>query len=94
MIENVKIISELLKVLSNENRLLIVCHLLESPMTVSQLHQNINNLTQSALSQHLAMLKAHKILDSDKNGLSITYYIKDDRVRNVMKVLKENYCDC
>lgn len=94
MIENVKIISELLKVLSNENRLLIVCHLLESPMTVSQLHKNINNLTQSALSQHLAMLKAHKILDSDKNGLSITYYIKDDRVRNVMKVLKENYCDC
>lgn len=94
MIENVKIISELLKVLSNENRLLIVCHLLESPMTVSELHKNINNLTQSALSQHLAMLKAHKILDSDKNGLSITYYIKDDRVRNVMKVLKENYCDC
>lgn len=63
-------------------------------MTVSELHKNINNLTQSALSQHLAMLKAHKILDSDKNGLSITYYIKDDRVRNVMKVLKENYCDC
>jgi DNA-binding transcriptional ArsR family regulator len=94
VIENVKIISELLKVLSNENRLLIVCHLIESPKTVSELHQNINNLTQSALSQHLAMLKAHKILDSNKNGLSITYYIKDDRVRNVMKVLKENYCDC
>ncbi|QAT40618.1 metalloregulator ArsR/SmtB family transcription factor [Clostridium sp. JN-9] len=94
MIENVKIISELLKVLSNENRLLIVCNLIESPMTVSELHKKINNLTQSALSQHLAMLKAHKVLDSEKNGLSITYYIKDDRVRNVMKVLKENYCDC
>jgi len=93
MIDNVKYIAELLKVLANENRLLIVCYLLETPMTVSQLHQNINNLTQSALSQHLAMLKAHRILDSNKNGLSITYSIQDERVREVMKVLKDNYCD-
>ena len=93
MINNVKDIAELLKVLANENRLAIVCYLLESPMTVSELHQNINKLTQSALSQHLSMLKAHRILDSNKNGLSITYSIKDDRVRNVMKVLKESYCD-
>lgn len=93
MIDNVKDIAEMLRVLANENRLAIVCYLLESPKTVSELHQNINNLTQSALSQHLAMLKAHKILDSNKNGLSITYSIKDDRIRNVMKVLKENYCD-
>jgi ArsR family transcriptional regulator, virulence genes transcriptional regulator len=93
VIDNVKDIAEMLRVLANENRLAIVCYLLESPMTVSELHQNINNLTQSALSQHLAMLKAHKILDSNKNGLSITYSIKDDRIRNVMKVLKENYCN-
>ena len=93
MIENAKDISELLKVLSNENRLMIVCYLLESPMTVSELHKKIDHLTQSALSQHLAMLKAHRILDSNKSGLSITYSIKDDRIRNVMKVLKENYCE-
>lgn len=92
MMENVKNIAELLKVLANENRLMIVCHLLEAPMTVSKLHQNLNNLTQSALSQHLAMLKAHRILESNKIGLSITYSIKDDRIRNVIKVLKENYC--
>ena len=94
MIDNVKDIAELLKVLANENRLLIVCNLLKKTMTVSELHKNINTLTQSALSQHLAILKAHKILDSCKCGLSITYTLKDDRVRNVMQVLKENYCDC
>jgi DNA-binding transcriptional ArsR family regulator len=93
MIDNIKGVTELLKVLSNENRLMIVCYLLESPMTVSELHQKINNLTQSALSQHLAMLKAYGILDSNKNGLSITYSIKDNRVNNIIKVLKENYCD-
>ncbi|MDF2884481.1 MAG: hlyU [Clostridiaceae bacterium] len=93
MIDNVKDIAELLKVLANENRLMIVCNLIESPMTVTEIHQKINNLTQSALSQHLAMLKAHRILSSNKCGLSITYSIQDDRIRNVIKVLKENYCD-
>ncbi|HEY5562564.1 MAG TPA: metalloregulator ArsR/SmtB family transcription factor [Clostridiaceae bacterium] len=93
MIDNVKDIAELLKVLANENRLLIVCLLLESPLTVSEIHLKINNLTQSALSQHLGMFKAHRILESNKSGLSITYSIKDDRIRNVIKILKENYCD-
>ena len=93
MIDNAKAIAELLKVLANENRLLIVCYLLESPLTVSEIHQKVNNLTQSALSQHLAMLKAHRILESNKSGLSITYSIKDNRIRSVIKILKENYCN-
>ena len=75
MIDNVKYVADLLKVLANENRLMIVCYLMESPMTVTELHININNLTQSALSQHLAILKAHRILESNKNGLSITSQI-------------------
>lgn len=91
--ENAKKIAELLKVMANENRLLIVCYLSESPMTVSELHSKLNNLTQSAISQHLAILKAHKILDSKKCGLSITYFISDERIRKVIKVLKENYCE-
>jgi DNA-binding transcriptional ArsR family regulator len=93
VIENAKNIAELLKVLANENRLLIVCNLMESSMTVSELHQRMDKLTQSALSQHLAILKAHKILSSDKNGLSITYSIHDDRIRNIIMSLKENYCE-
>jgi len=90
--ENAKEIAELLKVLANENRLLIVCFLAESPLTVSELHARLSHLTQSAISQHLAILKAHRILDSVKSGLSITYSIQDDRIRNVINVLRENYC--
>jgi ArsR family transcriptional regulator, virulence genes transcriptional regulator len=92
MKDDTKNIAELLKVLANENRLNIVCYLMEEAMTVSALHEKINNLTQSALSQHLAILKAHKILDSNKSGLSITYSIHGNRIRNVVKVLQENYC--
>lgn len=88
-----KEIAELLKVLANENRLLIVCHLIEKPMTVSELHQKLSHLTQPALSQHLSLLKANKILDSNKNGLMITYFIRDKRIENIIQALKTNYCN-
>lgn len=93
MLDKVKEISELLKVISNENRLAIVCHLIEKPMTVSELHEKLNHVTQSALSQHLALLKSSKILASNKRGLSITYSIEDKRIINIIKALKTNYCD-
>lgn len=93
MLDKVKEISELLKVLSNENRLAIVCHLIEKPMTVSELHEKLDHISQPALSQHLAMLKANKILDSNKSGLTITYSIQDKRIVNIVLALKTNYCD-
>ena len=93
MLEKAKEISDLLKVLSNENRLMIVCYLIDNPMTVSELHEKLDNLTQSALSQHLSILKAHKILTSNKNGLTITYSIQDNRIAKLMEALKANYCN-
>lgn len=92
LFERAKEVSELLKVLANENRLVIVCYLIEKPMTVSELHEKLDNLTQSALSQHLSMLKAHRILDSNKSGLNITYSIQDERIVKVIETLKINYC--
>lgn len=92
MLDRVKEMSELLKVLANENRLSIICHLIERPMTVSELHERLDHVTQPALSQHLAMLKANKILDSNKSGLSITYSIKDERIVNIIRALRDNYC--
>lgn len=92
MEEKAKKIAELLKVLANENRLLILCQLIEKPKTVSKLAEKMPNITQSALSQNLALLKAHGILDSSKLGQNITYSIADDRVEKVIDVLKKYYC--
>ncbi len=92
MEEDAKRIAELLKVLANENRLLILCELIEGPKTVSNLAEKITNVTQSALSQHLGILKAHRILDFQKKGQSITYSIADHRVEEVISVLKKHYC--
>lgn len=93
MEEKAKQIAELLKMLANENRLLILCQLIEGPKTVSKLAEKISHITQSALSQHLALLKAHGILDFTKSGQSITYRIADERVEKVIDVLKQYYCE-
>lgn len=92
MEERAKEVAGLLRLLANENRLLILCMLIEGEMNVSQLHLKIPNITQSALSQHLSMLKVCGILDSEKKGQNVIYFIKDYRIKNVIEVLKHNYC--
>ena len=62
-------------------------------MTVSEIAKYVPKITHSALSQHLSLLKAHGILDSDKTGLHVTYSIADHRVEELIKVLKTHYCD-
>ena len=93
MEEKAKQIAELLKTLANENRLMIFCALMERPMTVSELADRVPNITQPALSQHLTLLKAHGILEYAKSGKSVTYSIGDQRVCEIINVLKKYYCD-
>ena len=93
MEERAKQIAELLKVLANENRLMIFCALMERPMAVNELARRVPKITQSALSQHLALLKAHGILDFNKSGQSVTYSIADRRVEEIIHVLKRHYCE-
>ena len=93
MEENARKIAELLKMLANENRLLILCALMKKPMTVGEIANYVPNITQSALSQHLTLLKAHGILGFIKSGQNITYSIADHRVEEVVHVLKKYYCE-
>jgi DNA-binding transcriptional ArsR family regulator len=93
MEEKAKQIAELLKVLANDNRLLILCGLMERPMTVGELAKHVPKITPSALSQHLTLLKAHGILNSIKTGQSVTYSIADYRVTELIQTLKIHYCE-
>ncbi len=93
MEQQAKRIAELLKVLANEYRLLILCELIKEPKTVGSLGEKMQHITQSALSQHLALLKAHGILDNSKSGQNVTYFIADDRVKEVIFLLKKHYCE-
>lgn len=65
---------------------------MQQPLTVGELAAFVPSITQSALSQHLSLLKAHSILDFNKSGQRITYSIADHRVEEIIHVLKQYYC--
>lgn len=92
MEEQAKKIAELLKMLANEHRLLVLCALMRGPLTVGEIHKFTPNITASALSQHLTQLKTAGILDSEKQGMNVVYRIQDDRVVNLMGAIKDYYC--
>lgn len=92
MEEKAKTVAELLKVLANENRLLILCALMEGELSAGEIAEHLSGISQSGVSQHLSILKAHGILDNKKNGQTITYSICDERILEVMNVLKLQYC--
>lgn len=88
-----KKIAALLKVLANEHRLMLFCALMEQEMTVGELANRVPDIGQSALSQHLALLRAHGILDAQKNGQRVTYRIADHRVGEIVHTLRKHYCE-
>ena len=91
MEERAKKIAELLKLLANEQRLLILCALLEEKLTVSDIHLHTPDITASALSQHLNQLRTG-ILASEKHGMNVFYWIEDKRVITLIEAIKEEYC--
>lgn len=93
MEEKSRVIAELLKQLSNQHRLLILCALMQGPHTVSEIHTHVPKITASALSQHLHQLKMAGILNSEKQGMSVVYRIQDERVIALMNAIKTNYCE-
>lgn len=92
MEEKAKQIAQLLKLLANEQRLLILCALAQGPMNVGDIHAFTPNITAPALSQHLARLKTAGILDCEKQGMNVIYRLADETVAGLMAFLKEHYC--
>lgn len=87
-----KNIASLLKVLANENRLLILCALSNGEKTVSEIHETIPDISLSALSQHLRVMRTADILGTKKSAQYVTYSIEDSRVVEVHNTLKKYYC--
>lgn len=83
--------ASLLKALANENRLMILCTLLEGEMSVGELNARIP-LSQSALSQHLASLREAGLLVTRKEAQTVFYRVQGDEVRKIITVLQSIYC--
>lgn len=88
---NARRASALLKAMSNEHRLMILCQLAEGEKSVGAL-QGLVGLSQSALSQHLARLRRDKLVETRRRAQTIYYSLAGSEARAVMQALYDLYC--
>lgn len=81
----------LLKALSNESRLLILCTLAGREMSVSELNERIA-LSQSALSQQLAVLRREGLVQTRREAQTVYYSLAPSDALRVIELLRELYC--
>ncbi len=81
----------LLRLLSNERRLMILCQLIGGELSVGTLQGRLG-LSQSALSQHLARLRADRIVATRREGQTIFYRIIDPAALHLLETLADLFC--
>jgi DNA-binding transcriptional ArsR family regulator len=83
--------AELLKALANEQRLLVLCSLVAGPKSVGALNAGIE-LSQSALSQHLAVLREAGVVSTRRDAQTIYYSLAEGPAAGVMTALHAWFC--
>lgn len=84
--------SELLKSLGNAHRLRILCLLVDGEMTVGEINAHLRDLSQSALSQHLARLREQHLVSTRREAQTIWYALQDGPSQRIMLALHDIYC--
>ena len=83
--------AQLLNAMSNQKRLMIMCHLLECEKSVGEISELVQ-LRQSPLSQHLAKLRALGLVTTRRDGQSIYYSLSSPEVAAILETLYTIYC--
>ncbi|ABO21897.1 metalloregulator ArsR/SmtB family transcription factor [Shewanella loihica] len=91
MVTNAQSAAKWLKAIANPYRLMILCQLLDNELSVTQLNENVP-LSQSALSQHLAVLRAEDLVATRKSSQIVYYTLKNEQVTEVISILYKRYC--
>ena len=85
--------SRMLKLLANERRLLLLCHLAEAgEMSVGALAESVG-LSQSAASQHLALMREDGLIAFRREGQTLHYKIDHPNVALFLSMLKTVFCN-
>lgn len=83
--------AELLKAMANPQRLRVLCLLVEREMSVGEINALVP-LSQSALSQHLAVLREKNLVATRREAQTVFYSVADGTVHDVIEVLHRNLC--
>ncbi|XRD90855.1 helix-turn-helix transcriptional regulator [Dyella nitratireducens] len=81
----------MLKAIGNQNRLLLLCQMVDGERSVNELAENLD-VAQSVVSQHLALLRREGLIKGRREGQSIFYDISDERVHALMAALHDVLC--
>ena len=82
--------ARLLKLLANEQRLILLCHLCESECSVAEL-ADYSRLSSSATSQHLARMRAEGLVSVRRDAQIMWYRLADDNAARLIAVLCDIY---
>jgi ArsR family transcriptional regulator, virulence genes transcriptional regulator len=83
--------SRLLKALSNGSRLMVLCSLAQGELTVGQINARVP-LSQSALSQHLAVLRRDGLVHTRRSAQTIYYRLADGPAGRIIETLHQIFC--
>ncbi len=83
--------AEFLKALANDQRLLMLCCLLEGALSVGEINERVP-LSQSALSQHLAILRESGLVTTTRQSQTIYYALASGPALQIMEVLYSAFC--
>lgn len=81
----------MLKAFANEQRLMILCHLVPGPLSVGDLNERVP-LSQSALSQHLAVLRESGIVQTEREAQTVRYSLPAGIVMRLLGMLHDEFC--
>jgi len=84
--------SQLLKTLGNAQRLRMLCLLLDGEMSVGQINEQLPELSQSALSQHLARLRDEGLVSTRREAQTVWYTLPAGPAHAIIATLYEIYC--
>jgi DNA-binding transcriptional ArsR family regulator len=84
-------VTDLLKAMANPSRLMILCQLAEGEKSVGEM-ERVVGLSQSGLSQHLAVLRRKRIVATRREAQSIYYSLASKEVEEIMASLYRIFC--
>lgn len=88
---NIKHISKIMHILSNEERLLLLCQLSNKEMSVKEI-EDFLDIKQPTLSQQLTILRNAKLVQTRRSGKQIYYFMNDKKILNLMKSIHNEFC--
>ena len=91
LFNNVRLVSDFLKAMAHEGRLMILCNLAGGEKSVSDL-EDLLSYRQAAISQQLARLRLEGFVNFRRDGKTIYYSIKDLKILKIINLLNKEFC--